>query len=204
MSSTQLANRRPSSPVKMTASTLPSDVERLLEETGSTVERDVSFDWLSNRVPLDTKVASLSRVRYRLIALHRRLGGDYSVLESKTRRPLRFDFCVDDSILIEIDRRQHFSSHRLITLDFYDDLKHDLNIPQYRRLCAELGATTDKPRRRQGAKDFPFEGGRSAQIAYFDAARDFLAPANGFRLIRLPAANDELIEQIDLVLRVLL
>ena len=39
------------------------------------------------------------------------------------------------------------------------------------------------------AVDFPFPGGRTAQRAYFDACRDLLGPAFGYRVIRIPAPS---------------
>lgn len=146
----------------------------------------------------------LRRVRYRLMAVHARLGGDLSALEQKRHTPLRFDFQVDDKTLIEVDRKEHFSSYRMSSLEFYDGLNHDLDIDSYRKLCSKFADSADRYSANRDTPDFPFPGGRSAQRAYFDAAKDLLVPANDYRLIRLPAADEELIESIGLRLRVLL
>lgn len=181
-----------------------SHVQQILDDLGITADRDVAFKWITNRAPLGDEVPIPPRVRYRLMAMHARLGGEWSKLEEKRRAPLRFDFRIDDSTLIEVEERFHFSSARLSTLDFYDDLAHGLDLDLHRELCAKFATVADRYQWKREAPDFPFPGGRSAQRAYFDAAKDLLSAANGYRLIRVPAADDDLIEGIGLRLRVLL
>lgn len=181
-----------------------SNVHQILSDLGLAVGRRVALPWLDNRAPLGDEFPAPPRVRYRLMAIHARLGGDWTRLEQKRRAPLRFDFQVDDSILIEVERRYHFSSARMATLDFYDELDHDLDLSLHRELCERFSQAADRYQRKREAPDFPFPRGRSAQRAYFDAAKDLLAAAHGFRLIRLPAADRGLVEGIDLRLRVLL
>jgi len=186
----------------MSGKNVVSNVERLLVDLGIAGRRDASFEWMTNRVPLTDDFPAPPRVRYRLMALHARLGGDWSSLEQKRRRRLRFDFQVDEKTLIEVDQRYHFSSARMTTLDFYEDLDHRLDVNQYNELCSRFSANADRYQSKRETPDFPFPGGRTAQRAYFDAAKDLLVFAHGFRLIRLPAADDELIESIGLTLRV--
>jgi len=181
-----------------------SKVEQLLVDLGIPAQRNVPYDWVTNRSPLGDEFPAPPRVRYRLMAIHTRLGGDWSRLERKRPMPIRFDFQVDDQTLIEVDRIFHFSSARMSTLDFYEDLDHSLDVELYRELCLRFSTEADRYRSKREAADFPFPGGRTAQRAYFDAAKDLLAPAYGCRLIRLPAADDDLIESIGLRLRVLL
>jgi hypothetical protein len=181
-----------------------STVGQILVELGIAAERNVACDWVTNRSPLGDDLPAPPRLRYRLMAIHARLGGDWSRLEEKRRRPLLFDFQVDDKTLIEVDRRRHFSSSRMATLDFYDDLDHMLDVNLYKELCSKFSSAADRYQSKRGASDFPFPGGRTAQRAYFDVAKDLLSSAYGYRLIRLPAADEELIESIGLSLRVLL
>jgi hypothetical protein len=179
-----------------------SRVGDLLADLGIAASRDVSFAWMTNRVPLGDEVPTPPRLTYRLMAVHARLGGDWSRLEKKRRALLRFDFQVDDSTLIEVEPRYHFSSARMTTLDFYEDLDHSLDVVQYRELCSRFSGDADRYQSKREAPDFPSPGGRTAQRAYFDTAKDLLAPAHGYRLIRLPAADDDLIESLGLSLRV--
>jgi hypothetical protein len=186
----------------MSGQNVVAQVGELLADLGIAAGRDVAFGWLTNKVPLGEEFPTPPRVRYRLMAVHARLGGDWSRLERKRRAPLRFDFQVDDSTLIEVEPRHHFSSARMTTLDFYEDLHHSLDVNQYRELCSRFSGDADRYQSNRTAPDFPFPGGRTAQRAYFDTAKDLLAPAHGYRLIRLPAADDDLIESLGLSLRV--
>lgn len=181
-----------------------SKVEQVLIDLGIPAQRHMAYDWVTNRSPLGDEYPAPPRVRYRLMAIHTRLGGDWSRLEQKRPMPIRFDFQVDDQTLIEVDTLDHFSSARMTTLDFYEDLDHSLDIDLYRELCSSFSPAADGYRSKRAASDFPFPGGRTAQRAYFDAAKDLLAPGYGHRLIRLPAADDDLIESIGLRLRALL
>ncbi|HEX6299261.1 MAG TPA: hypothetical protein VF148_02205 [Acidimicrobiia bacterium] len=173
-------------------------------DLGIDAQRNVACDWVTNRSPLGDEFPAPPRVRYRLMAIHARLGGDWSRLEQKRSMPIRFAFQVDDETLIEVDRRFHFSSARLSTLDFYEDLDHSLDVELYRELSSRFSPEADRYQSKREASDFPFPGGRIAQCAYFDAVKDLLSAGFGFRLIRLPAADDDLLESIGLRLRVLL
>jgi len=179
-------------------------VEQILIDLGIPAQRNVALDWVTNRSPLGDEYPAPPRVRYRLMAIHARLGGDWSRLEQKRPMPIRFDFQIDDKTLIEVDHRFHFSSPRMSTLDFYEDLDHSIDVELYRDLCSRFSNEADRYQSLREASDFRFPGGRTAQRAYFDAAKDLLAPAYGCRLIRLPAADDDLMESIGLSLRVLL
>ncbi len=179
-------------------------VGMILADLGIATKQNVSFEWMTNRSPMESEHAAPPRVRYRLMAIHARLGGDLSILEQKRRALLPFDFEVEGKILIEVERKEHFSSYRMSTLEFYDGLDHDLDVVSYRKLCSNFADSADRSSATQDAPDFRFPGGRSAQRAFFDAAKDLLVPANGHRLIRLPAADEELVENIGLRLRVLL
>lgn len=186
----------------MTFEGVVSFIEGLLNDLDLRFERDVTVGWMTNRAPIGDAGAVPPRVRYRLMAMHTRLGGDWSKLEAKRSASLRFDFRVGET-LMEVDRPQHFSTARSTTLDFYDELDHSLDIDQYTKLCAGLAESADRYRAGLQAADFPFPGGRTAQRAYFDAAKDLLAPANGFRLLRVPAVDGVSADDIAARLRVM-
>jgi hypothetical protein len=175
-----------------------------LDEMGVRAERRIGFDWITNRVPAEDDMGIPPRVKYRLIRLHEQLGGEWSRLENKRRRPLYFDFSIDSSTLLEIDHKHQFTSERLLTLSFYEGLDHHLNLDEYRRVCEEYRDQADSYKRSSEAVDFPFSGGRRAQRAYFNVVQDLLAPAFGYRLVRLPAPENEMTENLSLALRVLL
>ena len=187
----------------MTARRVVDEVQEFLQQRGFEVDRKVRFDWLTSRAPTELDISLPSQIKYRLMALHARLGGDWPKLSSKRRHYLRVDLCVDATTLIEVDDTQHFSSARLDSLEFYDGLDHGLNVELYRQLCSQHQESADKYSRGREAVDFPFSGGRSAQRAYFDTTKDFLTVANGYRLIRLPVPNGELTSAADLALEAL-
>ncbi|MEA1902175.1 MAG: hypothetical protein U9N56_01475 [Actinomycetota bacterium] len=122
----------------------------------------------------------------------------------KRRHRLRIDAQVDDSTLIELDTKQHFSSARLSTFPFYEGMQHDLDLEKYRELCSQYGEAADRSQRTREAVGFAFPGGRIAQRAYFDACKDLLAAAYGYRLIRIPILDGEFTSEARLALKTLL
>ncbi|MEE8406267.1 MAG: hypothetical protein V3S32_03875 [Acidimicrobiia bacterium] len=187
----------------MTTKSVVEEVQQLLQKRGFQVDRQVRFDWLTNRAPTEVDVPLPSQLKYRLVTLHARLGGDWSALTVKRRQHLRVDLQIDGTTLIEIDEKHHFSSRRLTSLDFYDGIDHGLDLSQYHGLCSQYQDSADKYLRGREAVDFPFPGGLTAQRAYFDTTKDMLAAAHGYRLIRLPAPDGELTGAAKLALRVL-
>lgn len=180
------------------------EVEERLRSMGVDLDRGVTFDWLTNRTPVDEDAQIPSRVKYRLLALHGHLGGDFAALSDKPRRYLSVDFQVGETTLMEVDRLHHFTSERLASLGFYDDLEHRLDLGLYRKLCSQHRDSADAYQRSREASDFPFEGGRRAQRAYFDTVQDLLLPAKGYRLIRLPVPDNEITDVVEMTLRVLI
>lgn len=180
------------------------EIQDLLQKPGLEVERRVQFDWLTNKAPLEEGFELPSRLKYRLLALHSHLGGDVNKLHEKPLRHLHIDFRVNETTLLEVDHAEHFSSDRLASLSFYEDMTHRLDLGLYRQLCKEHHAEADAYRRSWEAVDFSFEGGRRAQRAFLDTVQDLLTAAHGYRLIRLPAPENEMTDTIELMLRVLL
>jgi hypothetical protein len=181
-----------------------SEIRELVEEAGLPIEPNVGYPWMTNRVPIEDDTSTPARVLYRLSALHVRLGGDWEGRLAKRETQLRFDFLVRDDTLIEVDPVYRFTSARMSTLDFYDGVESHLDVDRYRELCETYAEDANRPFGSKGTADFPFEGGRAYQAAFFDFAKDVLAPAHGFRLVRLPAPEGELTSSLKLTLRVLL
>ncbi len=159
-----------------------------LRKAGHDVTHRATFEWLTGRGPLEPDASMVSEdVRERLLILHADLGGSQQKLATKARRRLPVDFQVEGRVLLELDETQHFSSARDRTLDFYNDIRHDLDIAKYRDLCVRYRGDADTYFKNKTAADFPSPGGRTAQRAYLDTVRDLIAPAHGFHLIRIPA-----------------
>lgn len=157
---------------------------------GIDLEPAVRLPWLSGLGHTEPEANSAPlALREQLAALHSALGGSDTKLHGKRRQALRVDFTFPGRFIIELDEFQHFTSSRLMTLDYYAGLDHDLDIGVYRRLCVRHMAEADAYRRTKEAADFPFPGGRTAQRAYLDACRDLLGPAFGYRIIRIAAPS---------------
>lgn len=114
------------------------------------------------------------------------------MLRRKRRHQPASDFLWRDSTIIELDEFQHFSTARMRSLDFYDGFRVPFSVPRYRRLCDLHRGRADRYRARKQARDFPVPGSRTAQRAYLDAVRDLLGPAMGYRVIRIPAPDEDL------------
>jgi hypothetical protein len=99
---------------------------------------------------------------------------------------------MDTGTLIEVDDVLHFTTQRLTTLGLYPSevpLGFDMN--EYKDLCREHAATSDKWRYGLASKVFGFHGLQSER-AYQDAVRDIGAWVMGFPpLIRVPAVDGD-------------
>jgi very-short-patch-repair endonuclease len=126
-----------------------------------------------------------------LATIHAELGGDATLLASKRLSRPKLDLFLGDAVVVEVDEIQHFSSARLRTLSHYDGLEVGFDVDLYRALCAEHARRADAYRRAKTATEFPFPGGRTAQRAYLDAARDLLGPANGWTVLRIAAPDGD-------------
>lgn len=119
------------------------------------------------------------------------LGGDLAAQCGKRLRSLPGDFVHSETgTFIEIDEVQHFTTSRLISLDLYpSDAPLGFDIDEYRELCREWCARSDKYRQSKAAVGFG-DGGRQRQRAYHDALRDLSAPAVGRPpVIRVPSPD---------------
>ena len=146
----------------------------LLNSFDVIVDKDRRFSWLTNCVVPDGTVSSDCLWRI-FIAM----GGDEAAMRSKSARALSPDgFLPERNCLIEFDEIQHFTMYRKQTLELYpEDLKLGFNLSAYRRWCdeyAEKAFRKGAAGYRKPKAEFPFEGGRAAQRALFDAYRDLL------------------------------
>ena len=112
------------------------------------------------------------------------LGGSPEGMRSKNARKLSPDGYIKKmNCLIEFDELQHFTKYRRNTLEFYpSDAPLGFNLDLYKNWCDKYAATAFKKGPagyRKAKKEFPFEGGRAAQRALFDACRDLMPMAHG-------------------------
>ena len=141
---------------------------------GIRVEK-TSFDWLTNRVtPRDEA----------LWGIFLDLGGDPNAMENKKTRCLSPDgYLPDYNRIIEFDERQHFTVFRRRTLKCYPaDTRLGFDIESYKFWCdAHHASALQKGPSgyRNPKREFPFENGRAAQRALFDACRDLWPPLFG-------------------------
>ena len=162
-------------------SDVKDQILELLLDSGRKVSTEIQFDWLTNRVPTEPDPALFLHTKNRLLELHDQLGGDSGQLMTVPKRMLNLAIQVDDNVLVEIDGLNHFSSVRLDALKVYQGINHNLNIDLYERLCNLYKDRADGGKPTKEAPGFPFIGGQTAQRAYFDAVKDLVTAAHGFR-----------------------
>ncbi len=180
-----------------------ANIKTLMRNAGYETETRVAFPWLNNRVPLMGDTATPAVVVRRLSELHSHLGGNWMDRLSKRETPLTFDMKIGQRTVIDVDLLNRFTSARLTSLDFYHGTHHELDIRHYRNLCNKYHEEADRANQSKTTPEFPFPGGRNAQAAYFDFAKDLLVPAHGFQLIRVPAPQGEMTSALLLKLKMI-
>ncbi len=123
----------------------------------------------------------------RLSAIHAELGGDEHLLASKRVSHPKIDMVLAETVLVEVDEFQHFTTARMRMLAHYDGVQVQFDVGEYLALCRAHASRADAYRQAKIAADFPFPGGRTAQRAYLDSVRDMIGPAFGHQVIRIPA-----------------
>lgn len=159
-------------------------IEDVLQEKAET---DVSASWLKNKhLPEDFKNEELNLDYYPVIdKIFLKLGGNRKGLESKQTRALKPDcyFRGNFNFLFEFDELQHFTSYKLIALENYpSELMLGFDISTYKLYCKihkDKAIKKGPTGYRKPKEEFPFENGRAAQRAFFDAFRDILPPLHG-------------------------
>lgn len=153
-------------------------ITRLVEAAlGQTAERPL-FPWLRNK----HGAAEFGAYYNNIVAIFEALGGGAESHALKGEGRLVYDayFPEPHNFIFEFDEIQHFSSYKLQALDLYPgSLKLGFDIEHYKRLCRQHKDTADSYFKSKTTRDFPCEGGRTAQRAYLDAFRDFLPPLHG-------------------------
>lgn len=140
----------------------------LLTKSFGRVVREAKFPWLT--------VPPVESLRGDLKLIHDALTAYRGFAEiSNPGYQLSCDFFVPERhLIIEYDERQHFSEARKRALELYPaGLPIGFNVATWQEECGRIKAKDNKP---------PY---RDEQRAFYDTLRDFLAPANGYRIIRL-------------------
>jgi hypothetical protein len=168
-----------------------SGVFALARQAGVEVESGKAFPWLSNRGHLNPVLADVvpGSTLGVLRSIYDQLGGDEGALATKRAGsdPKPDLLLPSAGLIVEVDEIQHFTNDRLRTLEHYPaDVQLAFDLDEYRSLIDQWSARADKYRAAKPTVDFPHPGGRRAQRAYFDAARDLLAPY-GWTVLRVPA-----------------
>jgi hypothetical protein len=148
-----------------------------------------SFGWLCQRGHLALPDEA-SSARGTLSRIYAELKGDPDELAGAPTTSLSGDFVHEATgTLIEVDEHQHFTSARLATLRVYPDgTQLGFDLEHYKGLCKRWKREADKAFAHKAARGFG-PGGRQRQRAYYDALRDFAAPAMGHPpIIRIDAA----------------
>jgi hypothetical protein len=138
-----------------------------------------SFGWICQQGHLALPDEA-SSARETLSQIYAELKGDPDELASARTTKLTGDFVHEATgTLIEVDEFQHFTSARLTTLRLYsDDAPLGFDLARYKDLCKKWKREADKAFAHKDARGFG-RGGRQRQRAYYDALRDFAAPAMG-------------------------
>jgi hypothetical protein len=93
--------------------------------------------------------------------------------------------------VLEVDERQHFTSSRMITLDFYGGVRTAFSVAAWRHRCHELrGREPSGGFARRCPPLFPDAGGRHGQRAFRDFLADTLPIAHGW-LPTMRVSDDE-------------
>jgi hypothetical protein len=150
----------------------------LAAELGFSLHPQPRFPWLTNRPDLqDPSNADLKQI---FLALD----GDLGSLAAKRERSLEPDgFLTQFNQILEFDEFQHFTKRRSRTLDLYPSaarLGFDKDKLKY--LCEthfSIAESKGPAGYRAPKPEFPFQGGRHSQRAFFDACRDLLPAKYG-------------------------
>jgi hypothetical protein len=158
--------------------------------------------WLTVRGHLDPVVQreAPTDILDALDELHHSLGGDRRALARKRTGALKPDLIVAATgQLIEVDEVEHFTTARLATLAKYPtSLAYGFSIDHYRTLIDTWKTKTNSVFTKRWCPDFDFVGGRRAQRAYYDALKDWLAPAfTGYPVLRLAVPDRHLPTAVD-------
>jgi hypothetical protein len=164
-----------------------------------------SFDWLCEQGHVGLERVAKARRDPAIVApviaaldvlgaIYARLKGDVSVLHAaRANLLLPVDLVHPPTgTVIEVDEREHFTSFRLGALELYPaDAAVAFDRDEYKRLCREQCAETDRLSRGLAAKGFGF-GGVPRERAYHAALYDLAVPAMGHPpVVRIAAVDGD-------------
>ncbi len=144
---------------------------------GETAETSKTFDWLINK-----HLPENFREHFPTIEdIFNLLNGDINANQNKRIVRLPCDAYFDKhKFIFEFDEYQHFTAARLATFELYPkNLRTNYPVAKWQELCEVNHFRGDAYRQNKVTPDFNFEGGRTAQRAYFDCFRDLLPTQNG-------------------------
>jgi len=114
-------------------------------------------------------------------------------MDQKEARRIPVDCCFGPpySFIVEVDEVQHFTSYKATALNHYpEDASLGFDLQEYLQLCeryADEAYRKGPSGYRKPKPEFPFDGGRAAQRAFFDAFKDLLPARHGLRpTLRIP------------------
>ena len=169
-------------------------VEIAAEAIGQPIRHSPTFQWMLNQHRVEEFGPHFDVIE----RIFSELGGCPESAGAKRVTTLKSDAYIggDYNCLLEFDEFQHFSSARAIALRMLPP-----NIPlgfsrvRYLEYCQANSQAADLYRFRKRTSDFDFDGGRTAQRAYFDCFRDLLPTVHGLRpTIRITAFEVESID----------
>ena len=161
---------------------------------GYDLQPDQPLWWLTPRGHVHANVEA-GLPREILAALQRifaALEGNEDVLRAKTRGSMSADFLLAEQV-VEYDERSHFTGARLATFEHYpEDALLGYDVEDYKRLLAIHRSRGERGFKHRTAAEFPSEGGRARQRAYFDAFRDLAAPSlQGQPVLRIASPEED-------------
>ena len=147
---------------------------QIVRELGIDVENR-KFEWLTNQVTPSERGLWQMFIDFK---------GNPKGMQGKRCCKLNPDgYLPEYNCIIEFDEVQHFTEYRLRTLMHYPSyFRFGFDIDAYRVWCiqhSERALKKGQSGYRKPKPEFPFQGGRAAQRALFDACRDLLPPRYG-------------------------
>lgn len=156
-------------------------IQVLQEVLSEPAETNISFGWLKNKHLVEDFGDYFETIN----KIFLNLGGSSEGMQSKGARVLKPDcyFGSKYNFIFEFDELQHFTSYKKIVLQNYPKtLSYGFDVDLYVKYCDQYSREAIKKGPtgyRKPKEEFPFENGRAAQRAFFDAFRDILPTLHG-------------------------